>query len=160
MLYPAIITQEGGRTLAEFPDCPGCQTFAEPGEDIALLAQEALTGWLEVHLADGAVPPRPRTRVRMPRGAVLLLVPVPARLAVALSVRWARHEAGLSQAQLAKKMGVSQQQAAKLEQPRANPSVETLAKVAQALERRVELDLVPARAPRPGHTRRRTREMA
>ena len=38
MQYPAIITQEGKQTLAEFPDCPGCQTFADPGEDILDLA--------------------------------------------------------------------------------------------------------------------------
>ncbi len=144
MQYPAIITQEGKRTLAEFPDCPGCVTFAEPGEDILALAQEALTSWLEVHLEDGAVPPRPTVRQRWPRGATILLVPVPAKLAVALCVRWARHEAGLSQAELAKKMGVSQQQAAKLEKPHTNPSVETLAKVARALERNVDLQLVPS----------------
>lgn len=144
MQYPAIITQEGKQTLAEFPDCPGCQTFADPGEDILDLAQEALRSWLEVHLEDGAVPPRPTVRQRWPRGATILLVPVPAKLAVALCVRWARQEAGLSQAELAKKMGVSQQQAAKLEQPETNPSVETLAKVARALERTVDLQLVPA----------------
>jgi len=26
MRYPAIITKEGKKTLASFPDCPGCQT--------------------------------------------------------------------------------------------------------------------------------------
>ena len=150
MLYPAIITQDGKRVLAEFPDCPGCVTFAEPGQDIMALAQDALSGWLEIHLEDGAAPPRPTLRRRWPRGATILLVPVPAKLAVALCVRWARQDAGLSQGQLARKMGVSQQQAAKLEQPEANPSVDTLAKVARALELDVDLQLVPRPRRRRG----------
>ena len=28
LLYPAILTAEGGRTLVSFPDCPACRTFA------------------------------------------------------------------------------------------------------------------------------------
>jgi predicted RNase H-like HicB family nuclease/DNA-binding XRE family transcriptional regulator len=151
MQYPAIITQEGKRILAEFPDCPGCATFAEPGEDILALAQEALTGWLEAHLEDGAAPPRPTIRRRWPRGSTILLVSVPVKLAVALSVRWARQDAGLSQGELAEKMGVSQQQAAKLEQPEANPSVATLAKVARALQWDLDLQLVPR--PQPSRTK-------
>lgn len=148
MRYPAIITREGGKTLATFPDCPGCQTFAEPGEDILALAQEALAGWLEVHLEDGEAPPRPTVRHRWPRSARVLLVPVPPKLACALAIRWARQDAGWTQGQLARKMGVSQQQAAKLEDPAANPSMETLAKVARALGLELELDLVPAAAGR------------
>ena len=35
MRYTAVVTKEGKQTLAEFPGCPGCQTFADPGEDIA-----------------------------------------------------------------------------------------------------------------------------
>jgi predicted RNase H-like HicB family nuclease len=51
MQYTAFLTKEGKQTLAEFPGCPGCQTFADPGEDIAERAEEALAGWLEAHLA-------------------------------------------------------------------------------------------------------------
>lgn len=45
-----------------------------------------------------------------------------------MQLRWLREEEGLSQAALAKRVGVSQQQVAKLEGPAANPSVATLAK--------------------------------
>ena len=62
MRYPAIITKEGKKTLAHFADCPGCQTEADPGEDIAVQAADALTGWLESHLLLGRVPPRPSAR--------------------------------------------------------------------------------------------------
>jgi len=139
MRYPALITKEGSRTLAEFLDCPGCQTFAEKGEDIAAVAREALEGWLETHLAYGDVPPRASKRPRAPRGAKILWVPVVPRLGAALMLRWARQDAGLSQAELAERAGVSQQQIAKLESPDANPTLESLEKIAAALGRRVEL---------------------
>lgn len=77
MRYAAIITKEGRNTLAEFPDCPGCQTFAEPGESIAAQAQDALMGWLAAHLATGEVAPRPSRRHSKGK---LLWVEVPARL--------------------------------------------------------------------------------
>jgi ribosome-binding protein aMBF1 (putative translation factor) len=141
MRYPAWITKEGSKTLAEFPDCPGCQTFADKGEDIAAAAREALEGWLETHLAFGDAPPRPAKRPRAPRGAKLLWSPVVPRLGAALMLRWARQDAGLSQAELAQRAGVSQQQIAKLESPDANPTLESLEKIAAALGRRVELAL-------------------
>ena len=50
MRYTAVVTKAGKQTLAEFPGCPGCQTFADPGEGIAEPAQGALPGWLEAQL--------------------------------------------------------------------------------------------------------------
>lgn len=145
MQYPVILTKEGRRTLAHFPDCPGCQTFAEPGEDVLALAAEALTGWLEVGLEDGEAPPRPSAKVRAPAGGHVNYVSLPLPLACALTIRWARQDAGLTQAQLARKMGVSQQQAAKLERPDANPTLETLGKVAGALDAAIDVELVRRR---------------
>lgn len=87
MHYPAILTREGRYTLAEFPDCPGCQTFAEPGYDLIALAQDALAGWLEVHLEDGHAPPQPSARVRTSKGVRSILVPVPSKLAFAFGGR-------------------------------------------------------------------------
>lgn len=149
MQYPVVLTTEGDKTLATFPDCPGCQTFAGPGQDILARAQEALEGWLEVGLEDGEAPPRPGTvRARAPVGGWIDQVHVNPKLAVALCVRWARQDAGLSQSQLARKMGVSQQQAAKLEQPRANPTLDTLEKIAAALNRDIFVELAKRRTRR------------
>jgi DNA-binding XRE family transcriptional regulator/predicted RNase H-like HicB family nuclease len=132
MHYVAYISKEGRHTLAEFPDCPGCQTFSD-GEDLAALAREALEGWLEAHLVDGQVPPRPVERTGAPQGVSVARVPVRPGLAAALEIRWARRDAGLSQGVLGRLAGVSQQQIAKLENPDENPSLETLEKVARAL---------------------------
>lgn len=140
MRYPAIITKEGRHTVAVFPDCPGCATQADPGERIEDQAAEALQGWLEAHLITGDVPPRPPRKA--PKGKVLW-VEVPARLAVKLYLRWERAAAGLTQTQLARRAGVTQQAIAKLEHPNANPTIETLEKVAAALGVRVEVGFRP-----------------
>jgi DNA-binding XRE family transcriptional regulator/predicted RNase H-like HicB family nuclease len=133
MHYVANISREGKHILAEFPDCPGCQTFADDGDTIAEDAREALEGWLEAHLVAGQVPPRPVERTSAPAGMRVARVPVRPGLAAALSIRWARHDAALSQKALGELAGVSQQQIGKLEDPDENPSLETLAKVGRAL---------------------------
>jgi HTH-type transcriptional regulator/antitoxin HipB len=144
MHYAAHIYREGKYLLAEFPDCPGCQTFAETGDHLAVAAREALEGWLEAHLVDGQVPPRPVERTTAPAGRRVARVPVRAGLTVALSVRWARRDAGLSQAELGKKAGVSQQQIAKLENPDENPTVETIEKVSHALNLEADMTFRPS----------------
>jgi DNA-binding XRE family transcriptional regulator/predicted RNase H-like HicB family nuclease len=140
--YPAILTREGRYTLAHFPDAPGCQTQADPGEDIHAQASEALQGWLEATLAGGDVPSRVSQRApRVKRGERVLWVDVPAKLALQLELRRARAAAGLTQAELAKRAGVSQPAIAKIENPDANPTIETLVKVAEALRVRLSIRL-------------------
>jgi DNA-binding XRE family transcriptional regulator/predicted RNase H-like HicB family nuclease len=141
MHYDAFVRREGKHVLAEFPDCPGCQTFADGRDALAAAAQEALEGWLEGHLVGGKIPPRPRERGRAPAGAKLARVPVRAGLAASLAVRWARSEEGLTQTELGRRAGVTQQQIAKLEDPDENPSLETLEKVAHALGRGVHVTI-------------------
>jgi DNA-binding XRE family transcriptional regulator/predicted RNase H-like HicB family nuclease len=143
MHYAAYIWREGKYILAEFPDCPGCQTFAENGDKLASAAHEALEGWLEAHLVDGQVPPRPVERKSAPAGKKLARIDVRAGLAAALLIRWARDNAGYSQAKLGKLAGVSQQQIAKLEDPDENPTLETLEKVGKALGLAVTLGFDP-----------------
>lgn len=61
----------------------------------------------------------------------------------ALQIRVARKRAGISQVELARRMGVSQQQVQRLEDPRkSNPTMATLRAVAEALglELRIRFD--------------------
>ena len=103
MRYQAFVTKEGRATLASVPDCPGCHTQADPGEDIYALAQDALEGWLEAHLVQGQLPPLPSPRKhRAPAGARSTDIPVSPSLAVRIQLRVARDRAGLSQGALAK----------------------------------------------------------
>lgn len=141
MEYRAKVTQEGRRTLAEFPDCPGCQTFADAGEDLASAAAEALEVWLESHLAHGEAPPMPKARTG-------LAVRVNAQLAVKLALRWARQESRLSQTAVARLAGVSQQMIAKVEHPDYSPGLDVIERVAKALGRAVSIELPRAQKPR------------
>jgi DNA-binding XRE family transcriptional regulator/predicted RNase H-like HicB family nuclease len=141
MHYDAYVHREGKHVLAEFPDCPGCQTFADNADVLATTAQEALEGWLEAHLVSGQIPPRPIERSGAPQAKKLARIPVRAGLTAALTIRWARHDAGLSQTELGKRAGVKQQQIAKLEDPDENPTLETLEKVARALGLTVNIGL-------------------
>jgi transcriptional regulator with XRE-family HTH domain/predicted RNase H-like HicB family nuclease len=153
MQYTALITKAGKQTLAEFPGCPGCQTFADPGEDIVERAEEALVGWLEAHLVSGQAPPEPTT-VRSRGRAQAVQVSVPAALGITLAVRWARRRAGISQAELARRAGLSQPVVARLEDPDHNPTLATLERVAAALGARLDVGLRPGptlpASPGPG----------
>jgi DNA-binding XRE family transcriptional regulator/predicted RNase H-like HicB family nuclease len=120
--------------LVNFPGCPGCQTDAESKALALRSAQEALDGWLESHLVAGEIPPRPTNH----RGTAIAVSP---KLAVILQLRWARAEQGLTQADVAKRAGVTQQAIAKLEHPDGNPTLATLEKVAAAFGLRLDVQL-------------------
>ena len=133
--YVAYVHKEGRRHLIEFPDAPGCQTFAEREADVYATAKEAIEGWIEAHLVEGLELPHvhrpPKTNERC------IPVTISPKLVLALQFRSMRNERGWSQAETAKRVGVSQQQIAKLEDPDANPTIGTIMKVAEAFDMRL-----------------------
>ena len=137
MQYRALIEKEGRAFNVSFPDCPGCLTFGKSEADAIAQAHEALTGWLEASLTSGVVPPAPKAK----RGHAIAVNP---HLAAVVLIRQRRAELGLSQAEVARRAGVSQQQIARLENPDGNPTLAMLAKVAEALGCRIELSLTAA----------------
>ncbi|TXH41009.1 MAG: type II toxin-antitoxin system HicB family antitoxin [Desulfurellales bacterium] len=128
MDYVAKVSREGSQWLVEFPDCPGCATYGNSKAEAQAMAKEALDLWLESELAHGAVPPRPAYD-----SAKGWRITVEITLAMAIQLRWLREDRNLTQGQLAKMAGVSQQQIAKLERPGGNPTVKTLDAVGKAL---------------------------
>jgi transcriptional regulator with XRE-family HTH domain len=58
-------------------------------------------------------------------------------------VKDARHDAGITQAQLARRLGISQAAVAKLEHPASNPTVDTLDRALRATGRRLTLAAAP-----------------
>ena len=151
MQYPAYIRREKEWRLVSFPDCPGCDTFAEPGEDLYTVAHEALETWLEGILAARDVPPLPGMNEHEPERQHdrLIMVTVGPVLSARVHIRNRREEFGISQQQLANAVGVSQQAIAKIESPDANVRLETLERVAAALGLEVDLNLIP-RQPKQG----------
>lgn len=134
MEYRARLTKEGSNWLVEFQDCPGCQTFGASKVEALRMGQDAVEGWLESHLSAGLVPPRPKSK----RGTPITISP---KIAVILQLRWARAEQNLTQADVAKRAGVTQQAIAKLEHPDGNPTLATLEKVAAAFGLRLDVQL-------------------
>ncbi|HEX7123907.1 MAG TPA: type II toxin-antitoxin system HicB family antitoxin [Gemmatimonadaceae bacterium] len=147
MEYVAVLTRERSNILVTFPDCPGCQTFGRSRDNAITRAADALEGWLEAHLVSGDAPPRPRRR-RMKRQdrSDTVAVPVSPILAVRLQLRWARQDLGLTQAQLAERVGVTRQQIGLLESPDANVTLRTLERVARAMGLRLDIQLSPNHA--------------
>jgi predicted RNase H-like HicB family nuclease/DNA-binding XRE family transcriptional regulator len=142
MYYVTYVHPEGNQWLAEFPDAPGCQTFADTPEQLMAAAQEALEGWLEAHLVDGDAPPRPKLRRAAPEGRRAMKVTVRSSLSAALSIRWARQDLDISQAELARRIGVSQQQIAALEDPDKNPTLRSLDEVAKGLGLQLDVSFI------------------
>lgn len=137
MRYPAVVTKEGKNLLADFPTCPGCQTFALPGHAIEHEAKEALELWLETSLQERMLPLRPPRTFKARKGT-LLWVTVEPKLGVKLELRWMREDLGLTQAELAKLAGVSQPAIAQLESPDSNPTIDTLNRVARAMGAQID----------------------
>jgi len=73
----------------DFPDCPGCATFAEANEEPIGVAREALEGWLEAHLDTDQSPPRPGA-ISFTPGTQILSVAVSSALSKRLRQHWAR----------------------------------------------------------------------
>jgi DNA-binding XRE family transcriptional regulator len=144
MTYQAIVKNADGRTLVTFPNCSGCLARVAAGRDVLGSAIAALSVWLEEQLDRGLLPPFPRPVKRLlPAGARWIRVPVPTLLAVRIQLRAARLTGGVSQRQLARRLGLSQQHVAQLESRNANPTLTKLVDVAAALGYQVAVTLVP-----------------
>src|ERR1700686_4390524 len=106
--YVAYVRKEGRRHLIEFPDAPGCQTFADREADIYSTAKEAIEGWIEAHLVEGMDLPHMHRPPKANEGRVHITISP--KLVLALQFRTMRRERGWSQAEIAKRVAVSQQQ--------------------------------------------------
>jgi predicted RNase H-like HicB family nuclease/DNA-binding XRE family transcriptional regulator len=143
MRFPALVTEKHGEWLARFKGLPGCEARADTEAGILPSAQIALDHWLAAELRSRRTPPRPPRRVHLWKRERLLRVPVAPEIALPLMIRWARSDAGLTQSNLAKQLGVTQPRIAQLELPGARLSISTLQRVAAALNSRLEVHLIP-----------------
>jgi DNA-binding XRE family transcriptional regulator len=115
-----------------FPDAEEC--IAEATEEAAVprTAAAALERHLREQLDGGRRIDWPAMHLKPRADEKRVHVDVPPGLAIALQVRRLRAHRGWSQTELARRVGVSQQQIAKVEDPDTNPTVDTISKLAAA----------------------------
>jgi antitoxin HicB len=128
--FARITRQRPSGYLAEFPDLPGCLTEGDTLESALAAAREALSGWLHVALKHGDEVPSGRAR----RGAGYHRIVPDLDVLIPLAVLSARKRRGLTQQQVAKALGISQQAYRKLEVPgKSNPTLRTLERLSEVL---------------------------
>lgn len=128
--YARIKRQRRGGYLIEFPDLPGCLTEGDTIDDALRNAREALSGWLHVAVKHGdEIPPsRPR------RGSAYHRIAADLDVAIPLAILSARRRRGLTQQQVARALGISQQAYRKFEMPgTSNPTLRTLERLSEVL---------------------------
>ncbi|MBT3236350.1 MAG: type II toxin-antitoxin system HicB family antitoxin [Bdellovibrionales bacterium] len=139
MKYYAKITKQKDRSyLVEFPELEGCITEGRTLAEAKEFASEALHGWLASNCDRDLNIPGPKAR----RAKYYYPIGVEVNIAFAILLRRTRQQRGLSQKQVANRLGISQQAYSKLEAPlKANPSLSTLQKISDALDVELILDL-------------------
>jgi DNA-binding XRE family transcriptional regulator/predicted RNase H-like HicB family nuclease len=127
-------SSKDGRWHIRFPDIDDCTTSAKDEGHVPERARAALEECLHHQLDAGERPSWPEMHLAPRPGEKRFHITVPASLAIAVQIRRLRAENGWSQSELARRVGVSQQQIAKVEDPDANPTVDTITKVAKAFD--------------------------
>lgn len=145
VVYPVRIeaSEDSGFIAQGVPPLTGVVTWGATREEAEANAVEALTAVLETLLDRGLPIPEPLAETSDgTEGEVVLVEPDPSA-AVPILLRKAREAAGLTQGELANKLGITYQAVQKWERAGANPTVATIQRVLRALGQRLEMELVP-----------------
>ena len=130
--YPATIKYDktDKAWYVNFPDLKGCFTDGETLDEARAAAKEVLNGYLEVAFARNV-------KVHTPseiKGKDVYYFTPDLYIAFAIQLRMDREKKGLSQGEIAKRLGVSYQAYQKLETPaKSNPTLKTIAKLESVL---------------------------
>jgi len=136
--YQARIYKDSGAYSVEFPDLPGCFSMGDTLEEAQQMASEALSLYLEDARDPKWSIPEPKSH----KGRSYFWIQPSFDIGVAILIRHARLKHGLSQAQLARKIGKTTQQVQKLETPgKSNPTVKTLSAISEALNESLHIDI-------------------
>ncbi len=131
---------EDGTIVVQFPDHPTVITYGTDREDAIEMGREALNAALESDY-DRHVPlPAPCNKPRAKKGQEPVFIPLEPDVRTAFLVRGWREAGGLSQSQMAKRMGISTPAYQRMERPgRSNLTVATLDRIAHAVGKRLVL---------------------
>ena len=134
--YPALFVydEEEKAYNVRFPDLPGCFTYGETIDEAKAMAKEALTGFLQ------SVDAR---KLRMPdpsrlKGDEVIYIEPETPVAFAIWLRKQREALGLSQSDVAKKLGIKYQTYQRIENPlKTNPTLKTIMRVEKVFNQKL-----------------------
>ncbi len=135
--YPVKLTPNGqGGFIASFPDVPEALTEAGTKDEALVLAQDALVVALSGYLDDRAEVPQPS---RPKRGQAL--VALPPLIALKLAIYRALREQGVSQSELARRLGCDSRQVRRILDLDHHSRLDLLDAALKALGKKLLLDV-------------------
>lgn len=138
MQYVAKFYKDDDGIGVEFPDVPGAYTCADSLDEAMNMAKEALNGVLRSMLERHDPLPVAKTKPNVEKK--LIPIDVDDGLAIEYSIYEARR--GKSAASVARSMGISRQSFQHFENAKLSMSIANLIKIASALNKHVEIQLV------------------
>ena len=131
--YPAAFSRdEDGRWLVGFPDFPTAHTDGHDPNEAMAEAIDCLGSSIVFAMSDKVTVPTPS---RLKRGQKL--VPVPLWIVAKLALYWAIRELGISQSELARRLGVRETVVRRMLDPNHDTRQEKIQAALEALGKRV-----------------------
>jgi antitoxin HicB len=131
--YPAKFARdESGRVLVSFPDFPGAHTDGADWAEALSEASDCLGSAIAFRMVDKAEVPKPSAPKRGQR-----MVPVPLWIAAKLALHWAVRESGVTQTELARRLGVRETMVRRMLDPHHASRAEGLHAALAVLGKRV-----------------------
>lgn len=125
--------KDSGTIGVKFPEHPGVITYGRDYDEAMEMAREALSAALETDFERGVELPTAK-RPKLKRGEKALFVRLDPDIWMAYLLRYWRERSGMTQKQLAAKLGISYQAYQRMERPgKSNVTVQTLERIADAL---------------------------
>lgn len=134
--------EDGVYSIQGLPPLDNVMTYGQTLEDALDNAREALTGVMGAMVDHGQTIPDPVDPVNISHGEGVYLVEPSPKVAVPILLRKAREAAGLTQGEVASRLGVTYQAVQKWERSGANPTIDTVDRILRAMGRRLEVDFI------------------
>ena len=134
--YPALFEYDDEDKVynVRFPDLPGCLTYGETIHEAKGMAREALTGFLQSIDARKLKIPNPSKLT----GDEVEYVEPETPVAFAIWLRKQREALGLSQSDVAKKLGIKYQTYQRIESPlKTNPTLKTILRLEKVFNQKL-----------------------
>ncbi|EOX8394845.1 type II toxin-antitoxin system HicB family antitoxin [Salmonella enterica] len=132
MRYPVVLTPDSGGYVVSFPDIPEALTQGDSREEALKNALDALVTAFEFYFEDGE-------RIPEPGNVTDDFVEVPASMVAKVMLLNAWISSGLTQVELAQRMGIKKQEVTRLFDLKHSTKIDTIQKALAALGRRLEI---------------------